>query len=161
MGSHKSAKVEKFLNSNPDFLASYLQKRMQEAVSSYLEHNPQFLNEFLQGRPPMCHEHAEAVPNKTLPDMVNTNRSPAKEEFSRKTSKSLFQNVQVTPSMVGPSHRGNSASGAKEKNTERTNVKLRPPHFSLHGQQNQTPGLNLSLASNENRWIYFFKVGFH
>lgn len=47
MEPYRPANVASFLDNHPKFLAVYLQRKMQSAVTNYLERNPRFLESYL------------------------------------------------------------------------------------------------------------------
>lgn len=113
----QSNKLEKYLDSNPEFLAQYLQRRMQVAVTSYLKNNPGFLNDYL---------HNQFDSNNKLESDIG-----------------LYNSGKNTCSQSGKSYNQNGiendSSFAKETNINSAfeNSYLQPTqlHFSLHGQQ--------------------------
>jgi len=80
-GSEKCRKIEKFLDSHPDFLAQYLHRRMQNAVLNYLENNPGFLKDYIRTK-------AAGVEDVVDPSLASSKRSSASCKPNSRTKES-------------------------------------------------------------------------
>ena len=140
MNFNQSNKLENYLDSNPDFLAQYLQRRMQVAVTSYLENNPGFLNEYLQEK--------IVKDNVSAPDINGAQQSIAQESLKMDEKRSQCKrkieeysgNESCSHSSLFQKH------GFKNKITSSA---PRPCQFTLHGQQ----------SANNNRKSFINSTG--
>ena len=129
-----TGKVENFLDSNPDFLAWYLRRRMKAAVSSYLENNPQFLSEYLDSLPDTYIGNTDSLPR----NFSGNNRNP-NHLFERNAT----SEVACVPFLKEAARHTQSSSYASNSNPNTKNnqqsknlaLLSHSSQFTLHGQQ--------------------------
>ncbi|CAK8687161.1 unnamed protein product [Clavelina lepadiformis] len=124
----KMNEVEGFLEDHPEFLAQYLQRKMQKAVTNYLEYNPKFLSEYLRNRPTRDLNGLSAKSNKLVKPCRLEDTVKQSKELSKVPRKLVVKNVVSTPA----SQNRSSSSSKLKWNDLRSKASRNA--FVLHGQ---------------------------
>ena len=141
--AEKTDKVESFLDSNPEFLACYLRRRMRIAVTTYLENNPQFLSEYLDSQTQGC--NGFTTDNYTEAKSLKFTHSAS--ELHQSSPKPVLRCSQSTSNATLFNARQNSVPFKEPK---QSNFQTRAYQFSLHGQQNNKREVGLDSQKSQN-----------
>jgi len=154
-----TGKVENFLDSNPDFLALYLRRRMRAAVSSYLENNPQFLSEYLDSLPDTYIGNTDSLPRNFSGNNCNSNHLLTKNNGREL----LCASKSATRSSQSVSYESDLIQNTKYAYHQPKSLTLQPhsSQFSLHGQQYASERGDVGQIKNKNgyRILHIFFRG--